>query len=81
MRLTRLIRPRWRRILNPPAMGNRGEERGSGLLRGPSRTATSLQRLLPAKAATIERNRREVDPGEAGFETAENTHFAHQAAA
>ena len=27
-----------------------------------------------------ERNRREVDPGEAGFETAENTHFTHQTA-
>ena len=25
-----------------------------------------------------ERNRREVDPGEAGFETTENAHFAHQ---
>ena len=29
----------------------------------------------------LERNRREVDPSEAGFETAENTHFTHQAAA
>ena len=29
---------------------------------------------------TRERNRREVDPGKAGFETAENTHFTHQTA-
>ena len=29
----------------------------------------------------FERNRREIDPGEAGFETAENTHFTKQAAA
>ena len=28
-----------------------------------------------------ERNPREVDPSEAGFETAENTHFTYQAAA
>ena len=39
--------------MNPPAMGNRGEERDSGLLRGPSRTATSSRWLLPEKAATI----------------------------
>ena len=53
MRLTRLIRPRLRRNLNALAMGNRDEERGSRLVGGPSRTATPLQRLLPAKAATI----------------------------
>ena len=53
MYLSRLIRPRWRRILNPPAMGSRGEERDSGLLRDPSRTATSSRWLLPAMAATI----------------------------
>ena len=51
--LSRLIRPRWRRILNPLAMGSRGEERDSHLVPGPSRTAAPLQRLLPAKAATI----------------------------
>ena len=35
------------------AMGNRDEERGSLLVPGPSRTAAPLQRLLPAKVATI----------------------------
>ena len=50
--LSRLIRPRWRQILNPLAMGSRGEERDSGLLCGPSRTAASSRWLLPAKAAT-----------------------------
>ena len=43
--------------------------------------ALSLSPALSRGDATGERNRWEVDPSEAGFETAENTHFAHQAAA
>ena len=36
---------------------------------------------LTRAVRAVERNRWEVDPSEAGFETAENKHFAHQAAA
>ena len=38
--------------------------------------------LLPmtTRSSARERNRREVDPGAAGFETTENTHFTHQTA-
>ena len=46
----------------------------------PRTNLVSCDRIEIMKRFINERNRREVDPGAAGFETAENTHFTHQTA-